>query len=277
MSTSVETSFTRSFQTEVHAAYQRMGSKLRNTVRSKNNIKGSTTVFQTVGKGTATTKARHGKVPVMNVDHGTVECTLYDYYAGDWIDKLDELKENHGERAVVANAGAYALGRKTDELIIDALATASQTVGDYSTGLTKNLVLGAFETMNRQDVPDDGLRFGVVGPHQWNELLNLEEFSDSDYVGDQFPWLKGTESRKWLGIVWVMHTGLPLANTDDRDVFLYHKTAVGHAIGQDVKTDVTWHGDRAAFFANNMMSQGAVLIDPTGIVKIRCDDDAAIS
>ncbi|MEO5374728.1 MAG: phage capsid protein [Alphaproteobacteria bacterium] len=277
MSTTVDLSFVKNFQGEVHQAYQRMGSKLRGTVRTKNNIVGSSTVFQTVGKGTASTKARHGKVPVMNVDHGTVECQLYDYYAGDWIDSLDELKTNVPERHVVAEAGAYALGRKTDELIIDALATATQTVGDYSTGLTKNLVLSAFEKLNGQDVPDDGQRFGVVGPHQWNELLNLQEFSDAHYVGDLYPWLKGTETRKWLGIVWIMHTGLPLASTDDRDVFIYHKTAVGHASGADVKTDVTWHGDRASFFANNMMSQGAGLIDNTGVVKIKCDDDATIS
>ena len=31
---------------------------------------------------------------------------------------MDELKTNIDERTVVANAGAYALGRKTDELII---------------------------------------------------------------------------------------------------------------------------------------------------------------
>ena len=50
----------------------------------------------------------------------------------------------------------------------------------------------------------------------------------------------------------------------------YHKTAVGHAAGADVKTDITWHGDRAAHFVNNMMSQGAALIDTTGVVTLRC-------
>ena len=33
--------------------------------------------------------------------------------------KLDELKMNIDERRVVASAGAYALGRKSDELIIN--------------------------------------------------------------------------------------------------------------------------------------------------------------
>ena len=113
MSTSVELSFSKMFESEVHESYQRIGSKLRNTVRGKNNVKGSSTTFQKVGKGAASTKARHGKVPVMNIDHTPIECSLADYYAGDWVDKLDELKLDIDERMVVANAGAYALGRKT--------------------------------------------------------------------------------------------------------------------------------------------------------------------
>ena len=278
MSVNVEHSFIKHFEGDVHLAYQRTGSKLRNAVRTKNDIKGATAVFQKVGKGTASTKARHGLVPVMSVDFTPVECNLYDYYAGDWIDSLDELKNNIDERQIVASAGAYALGRKTDELIINALTSASSDVGDYSTGLTKSLILGAFAKLNANEVPDDGQRFGIVGVNQWNELLNIPEFSDSDYVGEDYPWLKGTESRKWLGINWIMHTGLPLGGVgnNERDCFIFHKTAIGHAVGQDVKSDITWHGDHAAHFVSNSMSQGACLIDETGIVKIKCDDTASI-
>ena len=276
MSANIERTFIKFFEADVHLAYQQRGSKLRNTVRIKNNIKGATTVFQKVGKGTASTKARHGLVPVMSVDFTPVECNLYDYYAGDWVDSLDELKTNVDERQVVASAGAYALGRKTDELIINALAGATNSVGDYSTGLTKNLILQAFAKMNANEVPDDGQRYGIVGVNQWNELLNLKEFSDSDYVGEDLPFLKGTESRKWLGIIWIMHTGLPLANSNERDCFIFHKTAIGHAVGQDVKSDITWHGDHAANFVSNSMSQGACLIDETGVIKIKCDDAATI-
>ena len=101
------------------------------TVRSKTDVRGASTVFQKVGKGTAAAKARHGNVPVMNVDHTPVECILQDYYAGDWVDRLDELKTNIDERTVIANAGAYALGRKTDELII-AASSAREAIGNYA-------------------------------------------------------------------------------------------------------------------------------------------------
>ena len=274
MSTQVNESFVKHFQADVHLAYQQTGSKLKNTVRYKNNVKGSSTVFQKVGKGVASEKARHGLVPVMSIDHTPIECELQDFYAGDWVDALDELKMSIDERRVVASAGAYALGRKTDDLIISALSKASSTndIGVYTAVMSKAEILKSFAKLNTNNVPDDGQRFGIVGPLQWNALLNIPEFSNSDYSGENLPFLKGSESRKWLGINWIMHTGLPLSGTQ-RDCFIFHKTAVGHASGQDVKTDITWHGDHAAHFVNNMMSQGSCLIDESGVVRIKCKED----
>lgn len=274
MSVSIDKVFMKQFEAEVHLAYQQMGTKLRSTVRSKSGVVGASTVFQKVGRGTASTKSRHGIVPVMNLDHEPVECLLQDYYAGDWVDSLDELKTNIDERRVVASAGAYALGRKTDELIIGAMNNATESVGDYSTGLSKELVLSALEVLNTNDVPDDGRRFAVVGVHQWNELLSMDEFVSADYVGNTMPLLNGAEARKWLGITWVLHNGLPLSNTN-RDCFIYHSSSIGHACGQEVKTDISWHGERAANFISNSMSQGAVLIDTDGIVRVKCSDTSA--
>lgn len=277
MSLTIDQAFIKQYESEVHTAYQRMGTKLRGSVRTVTSVTGSSVRFQKVGKGTAVTKDRHGVITPMNVEHNYVDVTLEDYYAGDWYDKLDGLKTNIDERSVLVNAGAYALGRKTDDLIIDAMEATTTYVGDYSTGLTKNLLSSAIETLNNADVPDDGQRFGVLAAHAWEEFLNIAEVKSADYVGNQYPWLQGTEARRWRGVVWTMHTGLPVANTDDRDCYLYHKSSVGHAIGADVMTDMTWHGDRAAWFINNMMSQKAVLIDTLGVVEIRVDDNTALS
>lgn len=274
MSTSIDQAFIKQFEREVHESYQRQGSKLRNTVRTISEVNGSTAVFQKVGKGTASTKSTHGMVPVMNLSHSAIECTLQDYYAGDWVDRLQELKINIDERQVIANAGAYALGRKTDELIITALSgvTGGQEITDGNTGMTLPKVMTAFEKLGAADVPDDGERFAIVGWKQWSELLQIDEFSNSDYVGaDDLPF-NGTQAKRWLGTLWVPHSGLPKDGNDIRSCFWYHRTALGHAAGSDVQTDITWHGDRAAHFVNNMMSQGAARIDDTGIVEILCDE-----
>jgi hypothetical protein len=276
MTTSLENSFIKQFEEEVHQSYQRQGSKLRGAVRTVSNVKGASTTFQKVGKGVASTKSTHGMVPVMNLDHSSIECILEDYYAGDWVDRLDELKLNTDERMIIANAGAYALGRKTDDLIINALNTASDNaIDDGGLGLTKEKVLTAFELLGENDVPDDGQRYAVIGWKQWSDLLAIDEFSSADYIGpDALPW-KGTQAKEWLGTIFIPHSGLPIDGTGVRSCFWFHKTAIGHASGADVNTDISWHGDRAAHFVNNMMSQGTALIDQEGIVKIDCDETPA--
>lgn len=275
MTTTIDQAFVKQFEREVHEAFQRQGSKLRNTVRVINEVQGSEAVFQKVGKGTASTKSTHGMVPVMNLDHSAVTATLQDFYAGDWVDRLDELKINIDERQVIANAGAYALGRKADELIINKLASvgAGQEIIDGNIGMTLDKVLEALTMLGDADVPDDGERFAVVGWKQWSELLKINEFASADFVGaDELPYQMTMQAKRWLGTLWIPHSGLPVDASDIRSCFWYHKTAVGHAVSADVETDITWHGDRAAHFVNNMMSQGTALIDATGIVEIKCDE-----
>ena len=49
MSTTLNVAFVKQFEKEIHEAYQRLGSKLKGTVRQASNVKGSSTVFQKVG------------------------------------------------------------------------------------------------------------------------------------------------------------------------------------------------------------------------------------
>jgi hypothetical protein len=269
----IDESFVRQFESEVHEAYQRQGSKLRSTVRTRNNVGGSSTTFQKIGTGVATTKARHGAITPMNLDHDPVECVLSDWYAGEWIDKLDELKQEHSERRVAVNAGAWALGRKTDEQIIAALDETTNSIAASATGLTKAKIYEAFETLGNADVFEEGKMYALVGYQQWTNLLDLQEFASAEYIGPgELPFVKeGVEAKRWMGTLWMTHSGLPLASTT-RKIFWFRDDAIGHASGSDVTTDITWHGDRAAYFVNNMMSQGACLIDAAGVVEILCTE-----
>lgn len=270
----IDKAFIKQYEAEVHAAYQQQGSRLRGTVRTKNGVVGLSTTFQKVGKGQAGSKTRHGKVPVMGVEHSAVECFVEDYYAGDWVDTLDEYKTNIDERRVITNAGAWALGRKSDNLIITAAATTTTATSvDASSGMTLNKAMQIIELLNAADVPDDGNRYVWVAPQQWTQLLVIKEFASADWIGSSVPMPDGGKGgmggRMWLGAKWGHHTGLPKAG-NDRTCIAYHMTALGHAVGADVRADITWHGDRASHFVNNMMSQGACLIDATGVVKSVC-------
>jgi len=285
MSTSITVAFVKSYTDDVKDAFQRQGSLLLNTVRYEPNVVGSTHTFYRIGKGTATTKARHGKITPMNQTHNALEATLVDFYAGDWVDKLDENKISINERQALARGGAFALGRKIDEQIITALdstteATVSWTV--TSEAAVRNALIEMAEALWANDVPNDGMAFGLLTPRSWSRAMTVEEFSDSDYIGmENLPFRDGPATnvrmKSWNGINWMMHTGLPGTGTSSADNFVFHQTAVGYASGQEISADITWHGDHAAHFVNHMMSGGCVLIEDAGVIRGTANDETALS
>lgn len=271
MANTIDQTFITDYDSDVHMAYQQFGSKLRNTVRLKSLAPGQIARFPTLGKGVATDKARNGDVVPMNPIHSYKEATATDKYAPEYVDSLDELKNNIDDRMLYARAGAAALGREVDSrltTVMNAVTTLTIAVG--STGLSKAKLLEAISKLNAQDVPDDGDRWGVLGAQQWEEFINIAQVSSRDYVTD-LNWTKGTQVVNWRGIKWFFHSNLPLSTTT-RSCFLYHRNAIGLAENKQITTMVDWVPQKAAYLIDSMMSCGAVVIDEYGIVKISASE-----
>jgi len=276
MASSINNAFITQFEAEVHMAYQRMGSKLKNLVRTVNGVNGSTVKFQKVAKGSANTKARHAELVAMDLAHSNVSATLTDYYAADYVDKLDELKVNIDERQVVAQSAAYALGRKTDQVLIDVLdASTSIAVNvnsDSSEAMTLVKAKNMMEVFNGNDVPDDGQRYWVVGPRQWSDLLSIDQFSRVEYVGpNELPFPGGITAKRWMGFLFFVHSGLSLSG-DDRKTLAFHKSAIGCGIGSDVRTEVNYIPEKVSHLITSMISLGAVEIDGDAARVQLCDE-----
>lgn len=259
-------------------------------VRRKDGVVGSSTTWQKIGKGTATTKARHAQITPMNQDHTAIECTLSDFYAGDWVDKLDETKIMHDERMAIAEGGANALGRKVDDQIFTALDDTSLTdTFAYTNKATIHVQLLEFiEQLAENDVPFDGNVYFALTPHMWAAAMLVEQFASSRYVTTA-PYMQGFPTKpgmiSYLGANWFQHPGLPGRGTASAKGFGWHKNAIGYANAANalnvagngaVAADITWHGDRAAHFVNHMMSGGAALIDGTGVIELASDDTASL-
>ncbi len=265
MANTIDQAFIKQFETEVHMAYQRMGSKLRNTVRST-NVNGSTARFQVIGKGTANTKTRNGDVTAMELVHTNVEATMADYYAPEYIDKLDELKININERQAVAQSAAAALGRKTDEIITTAMdAGANATaIADTAGALVKADLLTLFETFGTADVPEDGQRYLAMSPAGFADLFSITEFASSDFVGPQnLPFAGGMTMKEFLGFK-IFSTSAVAGGKN----FAYHTSAVGLGINSDVQTELNYVPQKVAHLATSMMSMGSVVIDDDGVYEV---------
>ena len=265
MANTIDQAFIKQFETEVHMAYQRMGSKLRNTIRST-NVTGSTARFQKIGTGAASTKSRNGDVTTMELAHTNVEATMADYYAAEYIDKLDELKININERQAVAQSAAAALGRQTDALIVAAMdAGANATaIADATGALVKADLLTLFETFGTADIPEDGQRYLAMSPAGFADLFNINEFASSDFVGPQnLPFAGGMTMKEFLGFK-IFSTSAVSGGKN----FAYHTRAIGLGINSDVATEVNYVPQKVAHLATSMMSMGAIVIDDDGVYEV---------
>ena len=266
MANTIDTAFIKQFESEVHLAYQRMGSKLRNTVRMANNVTGSVVRFQKIGTGSASTKSRNGLVTPMELAHTTVEATMSDFYAAEYIDKLDELKTNINERQAVATSAAAALGRKTDEILytaMDAGANSTQ-IHDTNGAVEKADLLTLFETFGTANIPEDGGRYLAMHPKGFADLFNITEFASSDFVGEQnLPFAGGMTMKSFLGFQ-IFSTAAITAGKN----MAYHTTSVGLGINSDVQTELNYVPERASHLATSMMSMGATVIDDNGIYEV---------
>jgi len=266
MANTIDTAFIKQFESEVHMAYQRMGSKLRNTVRTVSSVRGNTVRFQKIGTGSASTKSRNGNVAPMELAHTNVEATMSDYYAAEYIDKLDELKTNIDERQAVAKSAAAALGRKTDEILItamDAGANATQ-INSTAAAVDKADLLTLFETFGSADIPEDGGRYLAMHPKGYADLFAINEFASSDFVGEQnLPFAGGMTMKEFLGFK-IFSTSAVTAGKN----IAYHTTAVGLGIGSDVTTELNYVAEKVSHLATSMMSMGSVVIDDNGVYEV---------
>ena len=293
MATDVSDAFINQYESEVHQQFQRRASYLLPTVRTKGGVKGQAIVWQKMGTGTATTKSRHGTITPMNVSHTPITNTLADFYAGDWADNLDLFKLNIDERFELGQAGAGALGRQIDSQITTALDATTQTavtITVTSFAAIRAGLVNAVEDLADNDTPMDGNVWGVLTNRGWSQALQVAQFASSDYTGpENLAFMEGFKTQKefksWMGVHWQAHNGLPGKGTATAKGFVYHKTACGYGYaklvegmdGPSAKVDITWHGDRQAWFIAHCMSGQAALIDDLGVIETNHDDTTGIA
>ena len=126
MSKSLTDAAVAQFDGEVKQAYQGAG-MLRPTVRLRTGVVGSTHRFNKIGKGTATRRVPQTDVIPMNIAHTNATATLTDWNAAEYTDIFDQQKVNYSERAELGEVIASAIGRREDQLILDALDAASNS------------------------------------------------------------------------------------------------------------------------------------------------------
>ena len=253
MSTQVTTSFIQGFKQGIDILSQQRGSKLQNAVRNEmQNSKqdhydqiGSTAVVQRT--------SRHGDTPIVNTPHSRRNVVLNDYEWADLIDRQDRLRLLNDPGNAYSTNAAFAMGRKKDELILDAF-TKTQTTGELGAGASADAVQVAFGAAGGSSDPgpltvekllvarsallmeDDSEEemFCALTQYQMSQLLDDTRISSADYntvkalvagnvdsfVG--FKFISLAQSLPGMGVT----EGVAGADDSNRPVYFWKKSGI---------------------------------------------------
>lgn len=276
MSRTLSSAAITEFDAMVKHAYQGAG-LLRKTVRVKTGVVGSSHRFPKMGKGSATRRATQTDVVPMNVAHTNQSATMEDWSAAEYTDIFDQAAVNFDEKRELAFTIASAIGRREDQLILDALDAASTTltvsddIGGSSTGMNTTKIRRAKRLLDNQGVPkgkgDRALVMHAIGLEQ---LLGETTATSSDYAPVKA--LFDGEISHWCGFeIIAMESrdegGIPLAS-NIRTNYAYHRMAVGLAVGIDFRTEVNYIPVKTSWLSNGLFKAGAVGVDALGIVEV---------
>jgi len=282
MAQSITNAFVTLFDAEVKQAYQGESSIL-NCVRLRQGVQGNTYKFPKLGKGSATTRIPQTDVTPLNVTYSQVTATMSDFNAAEYSDVFHQAKVNFDERSELVQVVSKAIGRRMDQLIIDALdaasspSTVAKTVVTTGSAAASNLNVGkliaAKKALDAKNVPFDD-RHIVVHANSLSGLLGDERAVSGDFASIKA--LVSGEINTFLGFNFYVlgdrdEGGLPLSSSD-RSIFAFHRSACGMAVNMNQKTEINYVPEKTSFLVNSMFSAGAVAIDDEGIVKITCEE-----
>ena len=277
MAINLSTAFVTLFDAEVKQAYQSTA-VLRGAVRIRSGVEGSTYKFPKIGKGVAQIRVPQTDVAPLNVTYSQVTATMSDYIAAEYSDIFMQQKVNFDERRELVKVVSNAIGRRQDQLVLDALAASSTslTVDNDIGGADSNLNVAklreAKRLMDANNVPMDG-RTLIIHADSLASLLSETAVTSSDF--NTVKALVQGDISTFLGFSFITlgdrsEGGLPIDGSSDRTVYAFHRDALGMAEGMAPKTEINYVPEKTSFLVASMFSAGAVAIDDEGIVKLTC-------
>jgi hypothetical protein len=279
MSVSLSNAFVTLFDAEVKQAYQGKA-MLVGAVRQRRGVEGSTVKFPKVGSGVATVRVPQTDVVPMNVGFSQVTCTLADYNAAEYSDIFSQAKVNFDERQELVQVVANAMGRRQDQIIIDALTasstslTVANTIGGGGSAANLNVakLREAKRLLDKGNVPMDN-RHMVIHANSLSALLAETSVTSSDF--NSVKALVQGEINTFLGFTFHVlgdrnEGGLAIDGSSDRTVWAFHKDAIGYAEGIAMRTEINYIPEKTSWLVNEVFSAGGIAIDAGGIVQITC-------
>jgi hypothetical protein len=270
------------YRDEFIAAFEQRQSLLRESVTTEAVIKGNQAVFLVAGSGTdtAVTRGANGLIPSRGDTETQNTATLVEWHDLRRKTKFNIMASQGNQRQIMQMNSMAVMNRKTDSLILTELATGTITTGAAQTA-SLNLVAKAKTKLGNAGVPWDSNIWAVISPAFEGYLMQIKEFASREYIGStptdgaDAAWRDKPRAYHWYGVNWIVHPNVAGVGTASESCFMYHKSAIGHAIDTEgMETPIGYNEEQAYSWARCSANMGPKLLQNTGVVEMVHDGSA---
>ena len=292
MSTQITTAFVQQYRANVEHLLQQKGSRLRPYVRVETQ-NAEFDFYDRIGATSAQeVTGRHQDTPLVNVPHDRRRVSLRDFDWAELIDRPDRMRLLIDPTSPYSQNASFALGRKMDEIILEAAfnsvstgKTGSSTVtfpaaqqiavnfvesgAAANSGLTIGKLRKAKQMLDASETDPSDPRYIIVTAKQITDLLQTTEVTSADF--NSVKALVQGDVNTFMGFEFVR---TELVNTDAnsyRRVPCFTKSGMLLAVGQDINVDIGPRRDkRNSTQVYCSASFGAVRMNEEKVIEIKC-------
>jgi hypothetical protein len=277
-----DTAYQRKYRSEFIAGFEKRQSLARHTVTTEAEVNGNEAIFLVADSGSATavTRGVNGDIPTRPDNLNQYTATLKEWHDVPERTGFNLFASQGDGRRIMQMTSMAVLNRKIDDDIHTALATGTQTQ-DFATSQTRITLFSDIReiaaTLGENNALDTE-PFALITPAFYANLLALSQFTSVDYINIK-PFENVAKSRafNWMGMNWIVDSGLPGVGTATASCYFYNKAAIGHAcdttsiktlVGYDEKNDKSW-ARCTAYMGSKLLQNSGVIVgthDDTTIV-----------
>jgi hypothetical protein len=264
------------FDAMVKAEYRSRGFILRDTVTTRTDVIGRFVQFRKIGQVIANPVGFQNTVAIQDPGFSALTATLEKYAAGTAVDEIQDLTVNFSSKQELAMVVAMAVGRRSDQIIINALAAGpGSTILNGGTNMSYAKLRNVVQFFEANAVPL-AERFLAITGNMLRALLASDQLISRFYTSNDAVVSGTLMFRDVLGmnirvIPDMTEGGLPTVAGSVISAFAWHKMSTGMGIGQDLRTEVNYLPRETSWFVNGLFFAGAVIIDNRGVFQIDCD------
>lgn len=260
--------------------FQRGETYLKDTVTKETVIEGhSSATFAIAGQSSGMTeRGANGLIPTRNATDRQVTLPLREMHTLENQTKFNVFTAQGGHlRAAMRTRSRLDAVREIDDEIVRALDTATNV---YNSGTAITMTLSRMVDIVSElweGNVDERVTF-LHTPKSWARLLTMPNFTSSDYV-DRKPLMQEAPRPVIYANAWhMMHNGLPGRTTATAKMYVYAKSAVGHALATgEIDVAAGFNDEQAYSWDRATIYHRAAILQQAGVLEITHDDTAAIS